>query len=319
MPQKLIIDADPGIGDAVAIAIALFDPALDVLAVTATAGAVNGTIATRNVQAIVESLDPRKWPRLGGSSARAAEASIDYRATAVSAAELNGPTGLGDCDLQVAEMHNLHDSAKVMVELVRNDPNEISLITLGPLTNVELAHDLDPEFLANLRGLYCLGGSVECGGDVTAVAEKNVFANPEAARTVLRSPATKTLVPLDVSQQAILSFDLYQRLFDNDEADSPLREFLSQLLPYSLRAHRQHMGLEGVPLEALTALCAAVHPRLFETNGMAVDIETSGELTRGMTVFDRRGTQQWQTNIDVATEVDQQGVLDYLARIVKSA
>lgn len=315
MPQKLIIDADPGIGDAVAIAIALFDPDVDVLAVTAAAGAVKGADATRNVQAIVEMLDPRKWPRLGSSSARAADSSIDYRATAVSTAELNGETGLGDCELQVAEMHNQHESAKLMVDLVKHDPNEIALITLGPLTNIELACDLDPEFLSNLRGLYSLGGSIEFGGDVTAVAELNIYADPEAARKVLRSPATKTLIPLDVSRKPILSFDQYQRLFD--QCDSPLKEFLAQLLPFSLRAHRRHLGLEGTPLDALTALCAAVHPRLFETTSMAMDIETSGELTRGMTVFDRRGTQQWQTNIDVAIDVDAQGVLDYLARIVR--
>lgn len=314
MKQKIIIDADPGIGDAVAIALALCDPELDVLGVTATAGAVTGNTATRNMQAIIEALDPAKWPRLGGSTASAEASSIDYRAIPVSAEALNGPDGLGDCDLQVAEMHNLHESAKVMVELVRTFPNEIVLLTLGPLTNVELACDLEPEFLSRLRGLYCLGGAVACGGDVTAVAELNIYANPEAARTVLRGPAAKTLIPQDASLRPVLTFDAYNRLFQTTQ--TPLQQLISQLLPFSLRAHRRHMGLEGVPLREVTALCAVVHPRLFETEGMAVDVETTGELTRGMTVFDRRGTPQWQTNIDVVVEVDAQGVLDYFAQSV---
>lgn len=315
MRQKIIIDADPGIGDAVAIALALCDPGLDVQAVTASAGVVRGTLATRNVQGIVETLDPPKWPRLGGCNVQTSASSIDYRATSVSAVELNGPQGLGDCELQIAEMHNLHESAKVMVDLIRNAPGEVAVLTLGPLTNVDMACELDPEFLGKLQGLYILGGTVECGGDVTAAAEFNMYANPQAARNVLLSPAPKTLVPLDVTRKVILTFDAYNRLFD--EPRDSLTGLLSRLLPFSLRAHRQYLGLEGVALHEVTALCAVVRPGLFESERMAVDVETSGELTRGTTVFDRRGTPQWQTNIDVLRAVDSQGVLDYFSGIVK--
>jgi len=313
--QKVIIDADPGIGDAVAMALALFDPNLDVVAVTATAGRVNGSLATRNTHAVIEELDPPKWPRLGGSTAEVPPSTVDYRATSVGTRELHGENGLGDCLLRFAEMHNLRDSAKVMVDAVRNAPDAVTVLTLGPLTNVDIACELDPQFLSRLNGLLCLGGSVEGRGDVTAVAEFNMFADPEAARNVLRSPAPKTLIPLEVAQQPVLTFDLYDRLFE--AADGVLSGLLSRLLPFSLRAHHQHLGLEGVPLHEVTALCALACPRLFETERMAVDVETGGELTRGMTVFDRRGAPQWQTNIDVVREVDAQGVLDYFGRIVR--
>ncbi|MFQ5731767.1 MAG: nucleoside hydrolase, partial [Planctomycetaceae bacterium] len=98
--QKILIDADPGIGDAVAIALSLYDPQLDVVAVTATAGRVSGAVATRNTQAVIDELDPPKWPRVGGSAAHAPAAVIDFRATAVSASMLNGRDGLGDCELR---------------------------------------------------------------------------------------------------------------------------------------------------------------------------------------------------------------------------
>jgi inosine-uridine nucleoside N-ribohydrolase len=89
------------------------------------------------------------------------------------------------------------------------------------------------------------------------------------------------------------------------------------VLSYYLRSHHEHLGLEGIQLRELAALAYISHPRFFEMQRMVVDVETSGELTRGMTVFDRRSTEQWQTNIDVVMEVDVRGVLDYLMDMLK--
>ena len=83
------------------------------------------------------------------------------------------------------------------------------------------------------------------------------------------------------------------------------------MLQFSLRAHCQYFGVEGIRIDEVTALAALTRPELFESRPMAIDVETAGELTRGMTVFDRRGVQQWQTNIDVLTRVDYEGVVDY--------
>jgi inosine-uridine nucleoside N-ribohydrolase len=88
-------------------------------------------------------------------------------------------------------------------------------------------------------------------------------------------------------------------------------------VPFAFRASHQHLGLEGIRLSEVVALAAISQPRFFTRESMTVDVETRGELTRGMTVFDRRGIQQWQTNIDVLVDVDTQGVLDYFADIVR--
>lgn len=318
MVQKIIIDADAGIGDALAIAVALFDPDVDVLAVTAVAGAVSGETATRNILAIIENLDPPKWPRRGQSS----ESSVPYpaspHASLPTAAGMNGATGLGDYEFQVADLHNPHESAKVLTDIVRDQPDEVTLLTLGPLTNVERACERSPEFLGNLKGLCCLGGSVDVGGDATATAEYNILADPEAARSVLRAKATKTLMPLDVSGQAVLTYDLFDRC--REKPTGSLGSFLAQLLPFAFRAHHEICGLEGIALRELTALCFLSSPRLFQTRSMMVDVETSGELTRGMTVIDRRGIPRSLANIEVVCDVDTQGVLDYFSRVVaKSA
>lgn len=315
MPQKIIIDADPGIGDALAIAVALVDPQIDVLAITATGGRVSGRQATRNILGILEELDPPKRPRVGSSEAPSRETGVSVGSTVVTTVDLNGPTGMGECRFRAAEPHHPHESAKLMIELARNHPNQVTLLTLGPLTNVQVASERAPEFLGLLNGLVCQGGAIAVGGDVTAVAEFNIHGNDEAARSVLRSPATKTLVPLDVSREAVLTFEQFTRL--QGDSQTPLMQLFERLLPFSFRAHHQHLGLEGVRLHELVALAAVSQPRLFETESLAIDVETQGELTRGMTVMDRRGTPQWQTNIDATTSVDAQGVLDYFSRIVR--
>lgn len=315
MAEKLIIDADPGIGDAIAVAFALADPALDVVALTATAGRFSGVQATRNLQCVTGLLDPDLRPRLGDCDRPGC--SIEEGPQAPAAPLLDGEQGLGDCDVPISVLHQRHQSARLLAELVRTQPHQITLLTLGPLTNVELAMERHPEFLEQLKSLVVMGGSVGAGGDATAAAEFNCLADPEAARTILTFPATKTLVPLDVSQQLMLSFDQYQRW--GLAESSYLGQMLEWTLPFALRASRQHLGLEGVRLPGVVALCAITQPHLFERAAMCVDVELSGDLTRGVTVFDRRGVSQWQTNIDVLTDVDIQGVVDYMTRVIRAA
>ncbi len=187
MPQKLIIDADPGIGDAVAIALAILDPEIELLAVTATAGCVSGRQASRNVLAVLDHLDPSKRPRIGVCDEQVATAELTFAGTDIRWERINGPNGLGDWEPRVAELHNAREASKLLVELVKEYPNEITLLTLGPLTNIELASEKNREFLDGLREIVCLAGNVEGGGDVTAAAEFNAYMNPQAARTVLRS------------------------------------------------------------------------------------------------------------------------------------
>jgi len=317
LSQKIIIDTDPGIGDAVALAVALADPNLDVLGLTATAGVVSGDDASRNVQAIVERLDPPKWPRLGSSSEEWPVSPLASDGETGLVACLNGVQGLGDYEFEIADLHHRRASAKLMIDIVRANPHAVTLLTLGPLTNVEIAMERAPDFLDLLKGMVCLGGSVAAGGDVTAAAEFNIYANPQAARNVLRSPATKTLVPLDISNRLVLTYDQFARMSAGGE--SPACCLLTELLPFSFRAHHQHLGLEGVPLREIMALASISQPRLFEPSSMAVDVETGGELTCGMTVFDRRGTQRWKENIDVLLDVDIHGVMDYFRRIIRGS
>lgn len=310
--RKLIIDADPGIGDALAILLALLDPDIDLLAVTAVAGCVSAKDATRNLHGILAQLDPAKLPRVG--SAIDSEGHDHPSSALEHLAKLNGCSGLGDSEMLIAELHRAHESPKVLTDLVKQYPNSITLLTLGPLSNVAAAIERMPEFMQLLGGLVCLGGAINVGGDATPVAEQNIFRDPEAARRVLRSPATKTLVPLDVSERVELTIDQFERVLGTTESRSV--EFLRRLMPFAFRAHHHCLGMEGVLLRDVVALAAIARPGLFRSEPMPIDIETEGHLTWGMTVSDRRRFLRTQPNMDVMLDVDSQGVLDYLREMV---
>lgn len=312
MAYPLIIDADPGIGDAIAIAAALLDPEIDLIGLTGVAGRVRAEQSTKNLLSIVALLDPAKWPRIGQGSGETPLLPVD---SGLFAHDLDGPDGFGNFEPYDVDTADRTEADKLICDLVNSAPNEVTLLTLGPLTNVQLAMGRDPELLSKLRSLICMGGSVSVGGDVTPAAEFNFFADPDAARTVLTKPATTTVVPLDVVSRVQFTLDQFDRL----KLDPHRRRgrLFNSLLPYFFRAHHERLGKEAICIGELAALAAVTSPRYFESERSRVDIETAGELTRGMSVFDRRGVAHYDTNVDVLIEVDAQGVIDRFAHVVR--
>lgn len=311
MPRKLIIDLDPGIGDAVAVVLALLDPEFDLLALTATAGSVPGDVATRNLHGIVAHVDPPKWPRIGSAPSVAGLQRLGFESQLDA---LHGSTGLGDVEIFAPELHHRHESSKVLIDSVRANPQEVTLLTLGPLTNVAAACERAPDFMDLLGGLVCLAGSVAAGGDLTAAAETNVYLNPEAARSVLAGPYAKTLIPLDATNGTIVTYEEFTRISDGR---SPASQFLKQLLPFYFRAHHQFLGMEGIWLREVVALAAVARPGLCRLQSLQVDVEVQAGLTSGVTVFERRPHLAGKTNASVALEVDPQGVVDYMTQLLR--
>ncbi len=310
MARKVILDCDPGIDDAMALCLALFDPRLEVLAVTATGGNVAPAQATRNVQAIIEQLDPPRWPRLGAASAPDTGLPVDGR-------NLHGIDGLGGADFDVAELHHLHPSEKVICDQVRGaTPGSVSIIALGPLTNIARAFQRDPELPSLIGDLTIMGGTISGPGNITPAAEFNIYCDPLSAKAVFRSPSTKTIVPLDVTNRIVLTFDLLNKLPDQS---SKVGNILHRILPPAFRGYRQQFGLEGIHVHDTVALMAALNPELFTIEEMAGDVETTGELTAGMTVFDRRRIPIWRRNIGVAQHLREREVVDAILRGIRGA
>jgi inosine-uridine nucleoside N-ribohydrolase len=303
MARKVVIDCDPGIDDAIALAMALFDPRLEVLAVTATAGNVAAEQASRNVQSIVEQLDPPRFPRLGAATYAESSAGADNRL-------LHGEDGLGNAGFVVSRLHHQHPSEKVICDAVRAEPHAVTLLCLGPLTNVARAFQRDPELPVLVDRLVMAGGCVDGVGNVTAIAEYNMFYDAISARTVFRSPVTKTLVPLDVTRTVKFTLDFLECL---PAETTRVGAFLRRVVPFIYRSYHLHLGRVSVQLHGVVTLALVLEPTLFESCEMSGDVETRGELTLGATIFDRRHNPSWRPNMDVAMKTTAEKVFACIA------
>jgi purine nucleosidase len=304
MTRKIVIVADPGIDSAFAITLALHDPELDFLGLAATAGNVPAERATRNVHVLIEQLDPPRWPRLG--AALPAEYETD-------ATNLHGADGLGGVDFPCAQLHHPHPSDKLLADLVRQDPHEVSVLVLGPPTVFARALDREPELAGLVQRLIVVGGSWHEPGDASAVAEFHFYCDPPAARQVLRCGAPLTLVPLDVSRKLVLSpADLAQL----PGPESRAGKFLGEVVPHAIAPTASLYGVEGVFLNDVVGLAALTLPGAVSTRPIVADVETRGELTRGMSVFDTRWSCTEKPNVELAVGVDLQAVRGYVHRIL---
>jgi purine nucleosidase len=307
-PRKVILDVDPGIDDAVALTMALFDPRLDVVAVTAVGGNVISEQATGNLQAIVAYLDPPRLPRIGIAPTDTALPEKPFT--------MHGGDGLGGIDLPRAQLHGGHVAEKVMWETIRANPREVTIIALGPLTNLSRLLRRDPSIAEIIDRVIIAGGTVHGAGNVTPVADLNFYCDPPAARHVIREPLTKSLVPLETTSQVMLEFDFLEQLPDETSRAGLL---LRRMLPHTFRAHRQLLGSEGAWLHDVVALVAATNPELFERTAIVADVETVGDLTAGMLVIDRRQVRQQRPNADLFVNCDVPAVKDCILRSLATA
>ena len=308
MARKILLDVDPGIGDALAMCLALSDPRLEVVAVTATGGNVVPEQATRNVQAIVEQIDPARWPRIG-----AAEPLQPLR---TDGRELFGSDGLCGTDFSVAELHHRHSSVKVIADEIRAASGELTIVAGGPLSNLATVLQREPELATQIGHLIIVGGTLAGPGNVTAAAEFNIYCDAEAAQHVFRSPVTKTLLPLDVSSTVELDIGLLDQLPDESTG---VGRVLQAMLPGAFRAYRQRLGVEGIFVPEAIAIVAALHPELLTTERLFCDVETAGSLTHGATVLDRRQVATQHPNMDVVTELDTHAAIDSMLRTLQQA
>ncbi len=305
MMHKVVLVTDPGIDGAFATALALFDPDLDVLGLAATAGNVNAEQATRNVQTLIEQFDPPRWPRLG------AALPAEYEGDGT---RLHGPGGLGGASFPCAQLHHQHSSDKLLIDLIRHHPGEVTVVNMGPLTVLARAFDRDPELPSLLKRLVCVGGNRHEPGDANAVAEFHFFCDPIAARQVLRSKVPLTLIPLDVTRKVVFS---PAELLELTSQESQACGFLRQIVPYGIRMSSNLFGIEGFQLSDVAGLVALARPSALTTRPHNVDVETRGELTRGMTVVDTRPGQAAAPNVELATAVDLPGVREYITSILR--
>lgn len=303
MSKKAVIIADPGIDTAFAIALALNDPDIELVGLIATAGNVPPDQATQNVRIILEHIDPPRWPKVGAALAAPCE---------MDATHLHGPGGLGGISFPVAKRDEPVAGDKVIVELVRESPGEVTILNLGPLTVLARALDRDPELAPLISRIVCLGGVGREPGDAGLVAEFHFACDPAAARRVLQGGAPVHLIPLDVSRQLVLS---PSDLLNLPEPEARTCQFLRQIVPFGIRATANLLGVEGFHLCDVLGIVALTRPAALSLRSASVDIETRGELTRGMSIIDWRKTSADST-VEVATDVDVPAVKMYIKDVL---
>ncbi|HLJ61925.1 MAG TPA: nucleoside hydrolase [bacterium] len=297
MTTRIIIDCDTGTDDALAILYALSRPDLDVLGITTVFGNTDIAQTTRNTLQVLELVG-----RAGVPVARGAEHPLVGRFTQ-GAAWIHGRNGLADIELPIPVRRPEEASApEFLRRQLRGAPGEITLVATGRLTNIATLLRQDPECARLVRRCVLMGGAVTAPGNVTPVAEANICGDPEAAAIVFGSGMPMTMVGLDVTMRALLSQSQIDRLA---RAGGRVLDVASEIAAFRLRSYRRRdPRIGGCAIHDVLAVDVVADPTVVRTQRWPVEIETKGDVTRGMTVADRRPHTTAPPNADVCVEVE---------------
>ncbi|WP_199262249.1 nucleoside hydrolase [Paracoccus binzhouensis] len=298
MARKIIIDTDPGQDDAVAILLALASPELEVLALTAVAGNVPLHHTERNARVICELAGRPDLPVYAGCDAPLAR-------PLVTAEHVHGKTGLDGVTLPepgiaLAPGH----AVDFLIETLRRErPGSITLVPIGPLTNIATAFRRAPDIVPRVQEIVLMGGAYFEVGNVTPTAEFNIYVDPEAARIVFASGAPITVMPLDVTHRALTSRPWVEGM----RAMGRVGQAVASWTDFFERYDREKYGSEGAPLHDPCTIAWLLKPQLFTGRYINVEIETQGEYTLGMTVADWWRVSGRDPNATFIREVDAEG------------
>ncbi len=294
MARKIILDVEPGIMDILTLYYALFDPEFNVLGITVCGGTNSLPAALRCVQRILDAIQPEKMPRLGVGMGYLPMPMGDLE-------EFHSSAFFSAMELPNADYFSVQPACRIIKDLIRENPHEITLLTLGPLTNPARVFSSHPDLAGLLHRMIITGGSVLEPGNATLAAEYNFYRDPRAAEWIMRTPTARTLLPLDVTNQILLDYDILRLL---PRTNSTSARFLNQAVCRLLQLHREILGIEGIYVSGMLALEALLHPNLFSGKMMYGEVETEGEKTRGMTIFDRRLHPKFNPDLEVMLSVD---------------
>jgi len=302
----VVLDCDPGHDDALAITLALARPELDVLGITTVGGNAPLAETTRNTLRILALLGRPDVPVAAGL------ASPLMRPLEI-AAEVHGTTGLDGADLpEPASKVRPEGALEFLRATLEAAPVPVTLIPTGPLTNIAALLLAHPGLAPSIAHVCLMGGAMR-EGNWTPAAEFNTWVDPEAARIVFRSGLPITMVGLDVTHRALFREPDITRLL---ALGTPVARVFADLLHFFARFHADRYGWDGSPIHDAVAVAHVAVPGLVRTERYHVDVETTGEITRGRTVVDSRGVPGLPRNVDVAIEIDRDRFVDLLIEAV---
>ena len=273
-PFRVIIDTDPGVDDALALLLAMRSPELKIEAITPVAGNVPLELTLPNALRLVEIAGRADIPVAAG-------ARVPLVRRLVTATYAHGDNGLGGAVFPEPTTKPVAEPASEFIrKIVRKYPREVTLITLGPLTNIATALSSDPELAGMVRGLTMMGGSLS-GGNITPAAEFNIYVDPEAARIVFQSCIPITMVGLDVTRKTSLTEEHVRVL---EGAQNPVSQAAAKIGRNAINHNRERGFLVGPNMHDSLAVAAFLDPTILKWQEYYVDVETTGELTAGETL-----------------------------------
>ena len=304
-PRPVIIDTDPGQDDAVALLAALASPEeLEVLAITAVAGNVPLDLTVANCLALVELADRADVPVYRGSSRPMVK-------ELVTAEYVHGPTGIDGAGLDPPSLHQAEGHAvdQIIELLMSRGAGEVTVCTLGPLTNIGMAIVREPRIIPKITELVMMGGGFFEGGNTTPAAEFNIYVDPHAAHVVFTSGVPLVMMPLDVTHKALTTRDRLQRF---TELGTRAGDSVAGMLDFYDQWDMDKYGFEGGPLHDPTVIAYLLQPDLFSGKHVNVEIEIQSQLTEGMTVIDWWEVTDRQPNALVMNGIDADSFFDLL-------
>ncbi len=305
-PRKIIIDTDPGQDDAVAILLALASPAeIAVLGITAVAGNVPLPLTEKNTRIVCELAGRPDVKVFAGCDAPLSR-------PLVTAEHVHGKTGLdgpqmADPTMPLQDQH----AVDFIIQTLREEPaGTVTLVPVGPLTNIATAFQRAPDIIPRVQEIVLMGGAYFEVGNITPAAEFNIYVDPEAAKIVFDAGVPLVVMPLDVTHKALTTktrIDAFRAM------GTKVGDMVAAWTDFFERFDMEKYGSEGAPLHDPCTIAYLIQPQLFSGRQINVEIETSSELTLGMTVADWWGITDRPKNALFIGDLDAEGFYALLA------
>lgn len=279
MSNKMILDTDPGIDDAMAIFFAMAHPDIELLGLTTTFGNVSVEQATVNALKLVE-MAGQTTPVAKGVQTPWMQALRPYPDF------VHGEDGFGNLNLPEPALQAVEQSAaEFIVEQVKQNPGEVTLVAVGPLGNLAAALKLAPEIAQQVKQVIIMGGAVGCAGNVTPVAEANIICDPHAADIVFSAPWKVTMIGLDVTHQVHMDRALFDRIMDKNKR---VGAFMKKAADFYMDFHLDVADIDGCHGHDVSAVACLVEPELFTSVQGQLCVATEG-VALGQTIMAPKG------------------------------
>ncbi len=302
MSQPIIIDTDPGIDDVMAILFALKSPELDVLGVTTVYGNHYVDVTTRNALRLLELAGRPDIPVARGA------AQPMFRVFDNPPTHVHGEDALGDAGLSTEpKIYPTNVSAAdFIVQTAMEYPGDVTLVAIGPLTNLALAYKLEPLVAEAVKQVVLMGGTMVAPGNVSPVAEANVHNDPEAAAIVFGAPWPVVMIGLDVTAHTVMDATYLRAL---EAAHTPYTDIIARIIPAYQKYHDEHYGMKGgMHTHDPSAIAYVIDPTLFQTVHHRVRVAVEG-YADGMVIADRQDKWYEGLTTEIAVGVDVERLL----------